>query len=81
MHYGNVGIGLISGFYNVLLPFSYAKDPNTNIKRLNRNGVIVRNIKFFGFLNVNIEFFLIRSKSCPKNPNGGGATSYSYYYD
>lgn len=72
MHYGKLGIGLISGYYKVLSPLSAAKDPKRLIKRLNKKGVRNRKIRFLGFLKVKMEFFLMSNPSCPKKPRGGG---------
>ena len=79
MHLGKVGMGLISGNSMVLVPLVSAKEPNRLMNRLSRKGVMNRNIIFLGFLNVRMEFFLIRSPSCPRKPRGGGVFSYSGY--
>lgn len=70
MHYGNLGIDLTGGSGRVLSELSAANDPNTLMNKLRRKGVMIRKIIFFGFLNVRIKFFLIRSPDWLKNPRG-----------
>ena len=56
---GNGGIALTGGSCKVRSPLSAANEPKTLINKLSKNGVIIKKIIFFGFLNVSIKFLYI----------------------
>lgn len=76
IQWGNWGSSLIGGFSKVLLPLSRARDWKTAINVLKRKGVIMRKIKFLGFLKVNIKFLWMSNLDCWMAPKGSTGSDY-----
>ncbi len=64
------------GDCNVRLPLSRARDWKAAMKALRRNGVMIRNSKFFGFLIVRMTFLYINNHACAKKLSDTGRPYY-----
>lgn len=56
MQCGKGGTGLVGGSLRTLCELSSAREVKTPMKRLRMKGVMIKKIKFLGFLKVRIRF-------------------------